>query len=156
MLILLACESNSTQQPKAENTTSQEQSKEAVNMPQEAAAEKYCFRRTFGADSARQDIWEAELTIDGSKVRGNYNWIPFEKDSGRGSFLGVMDGGIITAIWNYTIEGSQQKEEVIFKFSEKELSQKEGQLEEVNGILKLKDPENAQWSEPMQRIDCEE
>lgn len=67
----------------------------------------------------------------------------------------MLNGGIIRGVYNYTIEGARQKEEIIVKITETELFQKRGELIEIDGVLMLKNPEEAVFREPMARVDCE-
>lgn len=112
----------------------------------------YCFERREGAD-----VTEVKLNLNGDTVTGEMNWIPNEKDGARGTLAGTRSGDEIMAIWSYTIEGSAQTEEVIFKIEGDQLLRKVGELEDPNfdGNLKLKDPAAATFSETFEQVPCE-
>lgn len=114
----------------------------------------YCFRSYFGEDPNYKDTTRVNLVIIGEEVTGTYDWIPAGKDSARGTLTGTMKGKIITAIYNYVIEGSNQKEEMVFKMELNQLLVKKGELTEVDGVLKLKNPEEATFSEVIPRVIC--
>lgn len=152
-LLFFSCQSKDSKQ--ATNETSQPAPGQDIAKPGTVQPETFCYRLAVGDDPNRQDVWFAKLTVDGHKVSGIYNWIPYEKDNERGLFLGVMDGGIVTGVWNSTIEGNYQKKEVVFKMSDTELVRKRGATEEKDGILRLKESEVTIWAEVMVRVDCE-
>lgn len=112
----------------------------------------YCYEYRVG-----QDVTNVKLVIAGNEVTGEMNWIPFEKDSGRGVLKGLRDGNEITAVWIYVIEGSNQTEEVRFKIEGDQLLRKTGELVDANndGNLKLKDPASAPYGEPYTKVACE-
>ncbi|MEM1121779.1 MAG: hypothetical protein AAGJ18_15110 [Bacteroidota bacterium] len=146
---LYACQSN---------TASKEQSTDKTVATTEPAkttiTENYCYVLSFGHDPKYQDTTQVNLTIMGDNITGIYNWIPAEKDSARGTLTGTKKGDIITVLYDYTIEGSKQKEEMIFKMEANQLLIKRGELHEVGGVLKLKNPETAEFSEAVPRITC--
>ncbi len=114
----------------------------AVETPAAATPEVSCFYLAEGKDTT----W-ASLTIaaDGT-VTGSFDWVPWEKDSARGTLTGKKDGEVITAMYDYMIEGSQQKEEKMFKISGGQMFEANGELTEgEGGILKLKDPAKVEW-----------
>ena len=96
------------------------------------------------------------LEITGDKVTGRMDWIPAQKDSGRGTLEGTIEGNTVTALYSYTIEGSEQAEEKIFEIRENELAVKVGELgEDQNMVLRLKDPEGAEFREILPRVPCD-
>lgn len=117
----------------------------------ELADGSYCFQQSIGRDTT-----SINLSINGNTVSGEMNWIPYEKDGARGTLQGTRNGNEITAIWAYVIEGSDQKEQVMFKIEGDQLLRKVGELEYPNndGNLKLKDPANAAYSETFSKITC--
>lgn len=96
------------------------------------------------------------LTIktDGKKVTGALDWIPNEKDSATGSFVGTQEGNIIKAVWSYTIEGSDQKEGIELKIEGNKVSRKVGELKEVGNVMVLKNPSKAPFSEIYTKVPC--
>jgi len=146
---LIACQSNTTQQ-----APEVDQPSITIEPEETALTETYCFVLSYGVDPKYQDTTTANLTIVGSNVTGTYDWIPAEKDSARGVLTGTKNGDIITAIYDYVIEGSKQREEKIFKMEVNQLLVKRGELHEVDGVLKLKNPEIAKFSEIIPRVIC--
>ena len=149
--LLMACQYTTTEQ----TAESDNQAAETVKEPEETVLNNtYCFVSTFGEDVNYQDTTFVKLTIIGDEVTGRYDWIPAGKDSARGTLNGTINNGIITAVYDYMIEGSQQKEEMIFKMEVNQLLIKRGALEEVGDMLKLKDPDTAKFSEVIPRVIC--
>ena len=150
-IVLFACQNSPTQQ----ETNSSDSSTQEVMEPEETVLTNiYCFLLSYGVDPNYQDTTTVKLTIIGDEVTGTYDWIPAEKDAARGTLTGTIKNGIITAVYDYMIEGSNQKEEVVFKMEINQLLVKKGELEEVGGILKLKNPATAKFSEVIPRVIC--
>lgn len=148
----LACQNNTTTQKEAINNSL---ATEPVTEPEETMlTATYCFISSYGTDVNYKDTTAVRLVIIGDEVTGTYDWLPAEKDSARGTLTGNIKNGIITAIYDYMIEGSKQKEEVIFKMEVNQLLVKKGELEEVGDLLKLKNPAEAKFSEVIPRVIC--
>lgn len=111
----------------------------------------HCFEYRFG-----QDVTAVNLIVNGNDITGTMNWIPYEKDSGRGTLKGTRNGDEIIATWSYVIEGSNQTEEVRFKIEGEQLLRKTGELvdEKNDGNLKLKDPATAEYKETYTKVTC--
>lgn len=127
---------------------------ESSNTAQEtatAASSTACYIRAEGRDTTYLN-----LTIEANgDVSGTYDWIPFEKDSARGTFSGKKEGEIIKAVYDYIIEGSQQQQELMLKMSGDQLAEAEGELVEAEGgLLKLKDPSNVRYLE-FTKVTCQ-
>jgi hypothetical protein len=102
-----------------------------------------------------KDITAIELTTVNEAVTGYYAWEPFEKDGGRGSLKGTKTGNVITAIFEYMIEGSIQSEEMMFKLEGDKLIQASAELHEVKGVLVIKDKTKINWTkEVFDSVDC--
>ncbi|MFM9948062.1 MAG: hypothetical protein ACKV1O_09005 [Saprospiraceae bacterium] len=79
-----------------------------------------------------------------------------EKDGAHGTFKGTKDGNVITATWNYIIEGSNQVEVVVFKIEGDKAMKASGELEETpDGKLQMKDPTTATWEETFTKVECD-
>lgn len=79
-----------------------------------------------------------------------------DKDGAHGTFKGKKEGDIITATWNYTIEGSEQTEQVMFKIEGDKATRASGELTEgKDGSLHMKDPAHAKWEETFSRVRCD-
>jgi hypothetical protein len=112
----------------------------------------YCYEYRVG-----QDVTTVNLVVTGNNVTGEMNWLPYEKDSGRGTLQGTRTGNEISAIWTYVIEGSNQTEEVMFKVEGEQLLRKTGELVDANndGNLKMKDPASAAYTETYAKVTCQ-
>ncbi len=102
------------------------------------------------------DTTFCSLTIIGNVVTGNYNWVPWQKDGAIGNFKGKLKGNIISGIYDYTIEGSQQKDEKVFMLDKGVL--KEGVAEhsdpKADGISYFRDKSKIKFTSPFKTIDC--
>lgn len=74
------------------------------------------------------------LSIEGNEVYGSKFWIPAGEFHGaEGTLSGTVTNGLIKAVYQYMIEGSEQSEEVIFKLDGDSLLIGEGELVEGEG-----------------------
>lgn len=108
-----------------------------------------CYENRLG-----EDLTAIQLTLNGSDASGYMAWEPHEKDGARGSFKGTKTGDIITATFNYMIEGSIQAEEVMFKLADGKLLKGNGEMEDKNGVIVIKDKANVSWDEVFTNADC--
>ncbi len=69
---------------------------------------------------------------EGGKVYGNLHWIPTEMDGAHGQLDGTIKGDIVRVTYNYTIEGSEQSEEQVYKIEGNKLIRGEGESREVS------------------------
>ena len=110
-----------------------------------------CYQNNFKKDKSI-----IELTQDGDKVTGYYAWLPYEKDSARGSFKGTIKNGTINAKSIYSIEDSIQEEELMFKMKKDALVQGTGEMVDPksNGKLHFKDPSKIKWKDSFKKVNC--
>lgn len=114
-----------------------------------------CFLFTEGAEN--QDSTFVSLKMQGDSVTGFMHWQPWETDGAYGTIAAVMTDSVIRGMYDYTIEGSPQKEEVMFKMSDGKLYKASGELTEDFGeeiILNLKNPESVVYKYEFREIDC--
>ena len=115
-----------------------------------SAVDTLCFELKL-----MKDVTSCQLIIEGDKVKGYYDWSPFEKDGAHGILLnGVKKGDIITADWQMMIEGNVQIEEVMFRLEDVNLSKLEGELAENGDKLVVKSPQTATVSDILVKVDC--
>ncbi len=149
LLALAACQPGNK-----EASTDNAATDSATNIPNSAVM---CFLLTEGDQN--QDTTRITLSIlRDSVVAGTMDWMPYEKDGAQGVIEGVKSGNIITGIYKYTIEGSEQSEEVAFKFEGDYLLQKQGELMEKTpgqADLVFKDAAAAQFTKRFNKADCE-
>lgn len=135
--------------------------------PQPALAETTAARPAdeAGSEKTTEECFENRLpdgsvltftfTQKGKKVSGVLDYTFAEKDGAHGTFEGKRDGDIIHAVWNYTVEGSQQSEQIMVRIEEQQAVKATGELVEgPKGELVLKDPEHAEWAEKFPRVSC--
>ena len=114
---------------------------------------EYCFKKMLN-----KDVTDVQLRILGNVVTGKMNWLPYEKDSAKGTLKGQFNkAGELELLYDYMIEGNKQTETKIMKIENKKLMLKVGELLDPNndGNLIYKDVVNAQYSEILERIACE-
>jgi len=62
-----------------------------------------CFLLTEGTKN--QDSTTIEFAIKNNKVNGQMNWLPYQKDSRKGTLTGTAKGDTINAVWSFMQEG---------------------------------------------------
>lgn len=87
-----------------------------------AAPETLCFRHIEGI--AGKDTTLVRLTISGDSVTGDLLYLPFEKDSRKGTINGTKEKNLIRGIWTYMQEGMQDTLSVEFRLNGDTLMQK--------------------------------
>jgi len=112
------------------------------------------FEKETAKDSTR-----IALTIDGGMVYGTKTWRPKQEAHGAGGTLqGSVKETIINATWAYTLEGSEQSEQQIYKLDSDRLLIGKGELVERNNDAKLtfKDPSAVKFSTSLDRVEVRE
>lgn len=90
------------------------------------------------------------------QIVGILDYSFYDKDGAHGTFKGVKDGNLITATWSYTIEGSEQTEEILIKIEGDKAFRGYGELTEGEaGTMVLKDPAKARWEDTFTRVECD-
>ncbi len=105
-----------------------------------------------------EETTRVSLYIEGEDVSGIQTWEVPDAHGTQGSLEGKAgEEGILRLRHDYTIEGSDQSEEVIYKLQGDTLHLGEGELVETNsGLLKLKDPSKVEFTKTLKRIKVEE
>jgi hypothetical protein len=149
LVSVFACKSKSDESSK-DSTKSTDTVATAINNQEETEA-PMCFLFAENKDSTF-----VRLYFDGENVTGNMRWMPNEKDGAIGTLQGKIKDNIITADYNYVIEGSEQVEEKIFVLKDNDniLEEKSGELEDKNGKLIIKDPAKATVQTTLKKVDC--
>ena len=112
----------------------------------------YCFSKLFN-----QDVTDVRLTIIDSAVTGKMDWVPYQKDSARGTLQGAKNAaGELDLMYDYMIEGNQQTETKIMKIEDGKLLIKVGELLDPknDGNLVYKDVTQAKFSEVLEPAEC--
>lgn len=136
--------------------TAPQANKQALPAPVEAVENSldgtFCFSNRFN-----QDATDVQLTILDGAVTGKMDWIPYEKDSARGTLRGYENAAHeLDLLYDYVIEGSQQTETKIMKIENGKLLIKHGELLDPknDGNLIYKDPSQAEFSEILETVKC--
>lgn len=96
---------------------------------------------------------------DGVSVTGSLNFFSAEKDSKTGNFYGttkIEDGvGYISAIWDTSGEGVNNKEELFIIFEQNVARVGFGEMKDNgNGVYIYAEPKNISYSLNLQQTDC--
>lgn len=120
-------------------------SESSSELPQQN--QSLCFSKDF-----HKDITTVTLTLSGDTVTGTMDWVPFEKDSARGTLSGTIENGEMHLLYDYMIEGAHQTEEKIMKIQDRKLLIKHGELldPKYNGNLIYKDVSSAVYNETLE------
>lgn len=131
---MAACSSNTGNQTKTDTVVAGDTLAKAKTTEQTnntPTVSSLCFLRTEG--KAKQDSTSIELVIKGDKVTGQMNWLPYQKDSRKGTLDGVIKGDSIQAKWSFMQEGMQDTINLKFKLDKDQLAQKPLKLNTKTG-----------------------
>lgn len=98
-------------------------------------------RTLYFAKSDEHETTNVMLVVNGSKVTGTHEWLPTEKDGTYGTITGTLKGDVISVLYAYEQEGTQQTQEQLYKLKGDTLLLGEGDLVDPknSGHSKLKD-----------------
>ncbi|MEO6980367.1 MAG: hypothetical protein ABI113_18385 [Mucilaginibacter sp.] len=100
-MLIASCSSTSN---KTENKDADKADSAKVTATSAAATDtSHCFLLTEGKKN--QDSTTIELAIKNNKVTGQMNWLPYQKDSRKGTLTGTAKGDTINAVWSFMQEG---------------------------------------------------
>ncbi|RYD51453.1 MAG: hypothetical protein EOP52_10705 [Sphingobacteriales bacterium] len=95
-----------------------------------------CFLNVEGRDTSH-----IQLTITGSQISGNYDWLPYEKDARRGTLKGTMEGSgaeqKVRGTWSYMQEGMNQELPFEAMLTRETLRQRDYESDAATGQEKL-------------------
>ena len=115
-----------------------------------AAAQPVCYLFAEGKDSTTVSL---NIAADGT-VTGSYDWQPHEQHGASGTLTGKKEGDLLRLMYDFTIEGSNQQQEMVLKMTGDQLAEGEGELTEgEGGILKIKDASKLTWKQFV-KVDC--
>jgi len=144
LILFTACNSNNQQDRISTDSIS-------TNDSLQQQTSELCFQRLEGLSN--QDTSTIHLIIDNGKVSGDFNHIPYQKDSRKGTLKGFKNADIIQGVWTFMQEGMIDTLSVEFKLSGNGLLQKTFGVDKNTGRQKLTD--TSTFSIPYKKIDCD-
>ncbi|WP_295795354.1 hypothetical protein [Mucilaginibacter sp.] len=100
-LLIASCSSNNN---KTENKDADKADSTKITAASATATDtSRCFLLTEGTKN--QDSTTIELAIKNNKVTGQMNWLPYQKDSRKGTLTGTAKGDTVNAVWSFMQEG---------------------------------------------------
>jgi hypothetical protein len=120
-LLIASCSSNNKSENKDSVDANAADTGKIAAAAAPSAASSLCFLRTEG--KTNQDSTSIELVIENNKVTGHMKWLPYQKDSRKGTLDGTVKGDTINAVWSFMQEGMKDTLSLKFKLSNNELSQ---------------------------------
>ncbi|SFN19680.1 hypothetical protein SAMN05421741_10262 [Paenimyroides ummariense] len=91
------------------------------------------------------DTITLQLTVDGTKAKGNLLYALNEKDRNSGSFVGEIKHGILLANYTFSSEGVLSERQIAFKLNDNSAVEGYGDVQEINGKIVFKDPANLEY-----------
>jgi hypothetical protein len=123
-LMLAACSSSTDKTAGTDTVINNDTLAKAKN----PKAYALCFLNKKGRDST-----SVELVIRGNKVTGKINWLPYQKDSRKGTLDGTIVNDTIRAAWTFMQEGMKDTLNLNFLFKNNQLSLKPLKLNTKTG-----------------------
>ena len=156
-LLLAACNNQQAPQSSTEKlsestaTPITEKPAESIALPAYTNG-TFCFKAMFN-----QDVTNIQLIILDNNITGFMNWVPYQKDSARGTLTGTKNAnGELDLLYDYMIEGNKQTETKVMKITNEKLWIKKGELLDAknDGHLVYKDVSQAKYDESIDKADC--
>ncbi|MCC6461000.1 MAG: hypothetical protein IT260_11050 [Saprospiraceae bacterium] len=112
----------------------------------------HCFEQHLPDSS----VFSLHYTVYYETIVGILDYTFTDKDGAHGTFTGTLTDNVISATWNYSIEGSEQTEEILIKIEGDKAYRGYGELQEgKDGHLTLKDPSQVKWEDAFTRVQCD-
>ncbi|MGF7079388.1 hypothetical protein [Mucilaginibacter sp. UYCu711] len=130
-LLLAACSSPNSDTAKTDtiiNNDSLAKAKNTAVNNNTPTIYSLCFLSKKGRDST-----SVELVVHGNKVTGQMNWLPYQKDSRKGTLYGTIINDTIHATWTFMQEGMKDTLKLNFLFKNSQLSLKPLKLNTKTG-----------------------
>lgn len=150
-------------------TSCKDKNNEEVVVPEEKAEknvaetpdyEKMCFLKVteskaeYNNNKVIRDSIVFELEREGDSIKGIFNWLPYEKDKKISTFKGTLSGKTGNAIADYSAEGMEYQEELVFTLGEDQVSIIYGEMAQgEDGIWRYKNKEAAS-TQTLSKVDC--
>lgn len=135
----------------------------AANSTGASAGSAQCFLQAapgspivLDGDTLEQawDTLYIRMDVLGELVNGVYNQLPYEQDPTTGTFTGTLENGVVTALYTYTTEGMETRQEVLFKLVDGGLRIGQGELVEREGAWVFKDKGQAEYGPVVPQAEC--
>ncbi len=115
------------------------------------SSQPQCYERQTTEDRTLIKLTQQENGV----VEGDYLWQPVQSDGAYGTLKGTIKNGLIYADYNFSIEGSNQIEEMVFKLNKTTLVEGVGELITTpKGKSVIKDSSKLEWTKEFNAIDC--
>ena len=103
----------------------------------------YCFQEVYQHQNAEglSDVLELELTIQGNKAEGIFNWLPAEKDKRVGALAGELEGNKVNATYASSQEGVRQETNLTIELS-------------AGKAIVVSDNKNSVFDAEITKVDC--
>lgn len=157
LLLISACDQPSSPSNKAAQNTADSALNITKTIEETAPVAQladgiFCFKKELN-----KDVTNVQLVIAGNEITGFMNWVPYQKDSARGTLKGTKNAaGEFDLMYHYMIEGNQQTETKIMKIQNETLWIKKGELLDPknDGNLVFKEAAQAKYQEGIAAADC--
>lgn len=114
---------------------------------------------TEGSHCFKQEVEKntllIKLNVEGDKVHGTFDYLPFEGNEDKGNFIGELKDNIAKTICTFDQKDRTKKEEVIFKIDGQKISILGGEKKEIDGIWKFVDDSKGFYMNEIERISCD-
>ncbi len=114
VLLMTACSSPDSRSTKTDTLNNNDTLAKA-----KTAVYSLCFLNKQAKDST-----SIELVIHGITVTGQMNWLPYQKDSRKGTLDGIIKNDTLHATWSFMQEGMKDTLMLNFRFKDNQLAQK--------------------------------
>ena len=119
LFIAVALLSSCKNEDKEEPVSAKENKTIKVEEKKKPVLEQFCYLAVVGEKEHLKDTTELNLQFTREGIKGEYNWIPAEKDARKGTFEGEkVAKNTIKAKYIYMQEGQEQSKVMIIKMTE--------------------------------------
>ena len=148
LVTMISCQQNGS---KAHNDDNMNETDSASTSTHTLDDGHYCYILTEGNNN--QDTTKVHFVINTNEVTGEMNWLPYEKDSRKGTLQGNINGEHVDVKWAYMQEGMNDTLHLQFRLtSGMELYQKPLKVNSNN--QREETDESADYSVKYAAIDC--
>ncbi len=124
-----------------------------VDSSQQAAeleAATHCYLSVGGGN--QRDTSYVKLEFDSDSIHGIFNWIPYEKDSRKGTIAGIKKADTLDVIWTFQQEGMMDTLRTFFYLANDRLRQRSFVADPASGRQVSRT--SGRFDVNYQKIDC--